>query len=342
MLGFSGGVDSCATAVILREQGFEVTAVTLDAVGDREMMGRAREAAGRIGLEWRAANVGERFGKEIINYFIEGYMRGETPAPCVLCNPAIKWRTLYDIAIAEGYDHIATGHYCRIRSDGAGYYVRKGADPVKDQSYYLWGVPQEYLRMALTPLGGILKSDVKAKYGGYASARESMSVCFLRGKDYATFLKERSGGCGRGEVVDRSDVVIGTHDGYPFYTIGQKRGLALAPEAAAALGGKAVVTAVDVANNRLVVGGDGDLYHKNLLVRDFNVVDMERLLSSSAVTVRVRGLGRNPAEFARVGKSGDMLAVELGDPAWACAKGQPVGFYEGDVVLGGGFLEKYW
>ena len=141
LLGFSGGIDSTAAAAILREEGYDVHLDTLDTTGDPELLQRARETARKLGLPWHCSDVRERFRSEIIDYFVDGYRRGETPAPCTRCNPLIKWESLFRTATACGYDHIATGHYFRIHREGNTRFVRMAADPAKDQSYYLWGVP---------------------------------------------------------------------------------------------------------------------------------------------------------------------------------------------------------
>ncbi len=334
-MGFSGGVDSCASASILREQGFDVTLLTLETTSDTNLNIAAVEAASRLGMNLRIADVKELFRKSIIEYFIEGYMSGMTPAPCTLCNPLVKWRILYDIAKAERYDYIATGHYFRICKRNGYLYVRKAVDSLKDQSYYLWGLPQEYLHLALAPMGEMLKNDVKNLYPEYAKRKESMGVCFLNGHSYTDFFRANHISVSKGEIVDITGKVVGTHGGYPLYTIGQKRGLNSSVEGC--------VIEIDAARNRLIIGHDEDLYHENLSVGDFNVPNMSRLLSSDKLQVKIRGIGRNPQGYAHVEYTNDEnLTVRLEQPAWACAKGQPVVFYEEDLVLGGGILKNYW
>lgn len=180
LLGFSGGIDSTAAAAILREEGYDVHLDTLDTTGDPELLQRARETARKLGLPWHCSDVRERFRSEIIDYFIDGYRRGETPAPCTRCNPLIKWESLFRTATACGYDHIATGHYFRIHREGNTRFVRMAADPAKDQSYYLWGVPQACLSMALTPMGDRFKSEVKTRYCNGGLQRESMASVFWK------------------------------------------------------------------------------------------------------------------------------------------------------------------
>lgn len=184
LLGFSGGIDSTAAARYLAEQGHAVTLLTLDTVGEEGLETRIRQAAGRLNLPFRIENVREVFREEIVRYFTGSYLRGETPAPCTRCNPRVKWKTLYDIARREHYDHIATGHYFRVRYENGKYFVRTAADPAKDQSYYLWGLSQEYLRIALTPMGERIKKAVTASLPSALRSRESMGVCFLQGLSY--------------------------------------------------------------------------------------------------------------------------------------------------------------
>ena len=332
LLGFSGGIDSTAAARYLAEQGHAVTLLTLDTVGEEGLETRIRQAAGRLNLPFRIENVREVFREEIVRYFTGSYLRGETPAPCTRCNPRVKWKTLYDIARREHYDHIATGHYFRVRCENGKYFVRTAADPAKDQSYYLWGLSQEYLRIALTPMGERIKKAVTASLPSALRSRESMGVCFLQGLSYSEFLKTQVPGIVPGEIVDARGKTIGRHDGCAFYTIGQKRGLRTDS------GEPVVVTGIDAARNRVTAGCDADLFYRRLTVREFCAADPQRLTDSQTVRVKIRGVGRNPEGYARVRIDGQSLLVELREPAWAPAKGQPVVFYDGDLVVGGGLL----
>lgn len=359
ILGFSGGIDSTAAALYLRDEGYEVTLETLDTVADPDFVSAAREAALKIGMPLHVSDVSCAFRDNIIGYFADSYMRGETPAPCTLCNVMIKWKTLYQRARESGCGHIATGHYFRIHHCGDTFFVRKGADPAKDQSYYLWALPQEYLAMALTPMGVRIKTDVKNVHGHLVAASESMGVCFLRGVNYADFLRRTVPGICDGDIVDRSGRIVGRHGGCALYTIGQKKNLDCGIDGA-------VVTGMDSANNCIIIGSDKDLYSGVLYVKDCVVPDMERLLCSGELEVRIRGIGRNPEGYARVRIIGSecsvtdtedgtafaalmpygagsalRLEITLSSPAWAAAKGQPVVFYERDIVLGGGFLYDY-
>lgn len=334
LLAFSGGIDSCYAAGVLRAQGYEVHALTMDMTGDRAITDKAEAKARELGIAYEAIDVRDDFAQKIIGYFTSEYLCGRTPAPCTLCNYHIKWRYLYEYATRNGFDRIATGHYFRIAEEDGRFYVAKAADALKDQSYYLWQLPQHILAMALTPMGDRIKSEVKQALPRTESRKESMGVCFLQGRSCRDFLAERCGSkIERGNIMDKNGEVIGRHDGTPYYTIGQKKGLGLPA-------GQCVV-AIDARANALTAGTDGDLHHSTLVVADYNVVDMGELTSASDISVKIRGLGRNPDGFCKVAAEGGTLRISLGNPAWACAAGQPVVLYRGEKVVGGGILEEY-
>ena len=328
-MGFSGGIDSVTAARYLSEQGLEVTALTLDTVGDRQMIDRARERAADIGIGFMAMDVRDEFSARIIDYFIRSYAEGLTPAPCTRCNPSVKWHYLLEEADRRQARFVATGHYFNIVRHNGKYYVSRADDRTKDQSYYLWGLRQEVLSRALTPMAHVMKREIRERF---ADKRESMGVCFLRGLGYREFLERRCPSVLReGDVVDMRGRTVGRHAGIAFYTIGQKRGLDCAC-------GKSVV-AIDAVRNRLIVGDDRDLYHASLDVIRCNVTDEDELLSADDITVMIRGIGRNPAGFVRrIARIDGGYRVMLDDPAWAPAAGQPVVFYRGDRVVGGGVL----
>lgn len=230
LLAFSGGNDSCAAVGILRAQGYEPTLLTLDMTGDRSLLARARRAAEALDTPLLTADVRTSFTRQVVDYFASGYLTGETPAPCTECNSRIKWNTLRDVSIERGIGHIATGHYFRLSRQYGKVFVRQAADPAKDQSYYLWGVSQSCLERAIAPMGETLKREAGERLPAGLKSPESMGICFLRGENYREFLRRRApNGIRPGEIVDRNGKRIGTHDGYAFYTVGQKRGLGLPP-----------------------------------------------------------------------------------------------------------------
>ncbi len=335
IVGFSGGIDSTATALMLREAGYEVRLLTLQTTDSTEAIDQARRRAEQEGLPWESLDLRSTFRHEVINYFLDSYRRGETPSPCVVCNARIKWPHLYEYMLQQGYDYIATGHYVRIESVGQHYFVRRGVDPLKDQSYYLWDLPQEYLQKALTPLGNFYKSDIIRQYGQSAPPRESMGICFLEGCSCRAFLKKHLQTV-PGEIVNEQGEVVGHHEGYALYTIGQKKGGNLH------LKGK-VITGIDPLHNRLQIGSMQQLHYTHLILGSYRIMDRSLLQAPTPFQVRIRGVGQNPGGRAHlVQHTSETLHIQLDEPAIAPAPGQPVVLYQADRVIGGGFLKHYF
>lgn len=332
VLGFSGGMDSATATTLLKSSFKRVVAVTLDTIGDEAMLARARESASQLGVEHIVLDVRREFSAKIINYFIESYARGHTPAPCTLCNSAIKWHYLARVADDLGIKHIATGHYFNVVQHNGFYYVARAKDSAKDQSYYLWGLGQDILCRIVTPMGDVIKQDIKRNF---SDKSESMGICFLRGRNYRDFITcHRAELATKGNIVDSESKVVGSHDGVAFYTIGQKRGFELSDSVC----GKSVV-GIDAERNELRVGGESELLKVTLEIEQCNIVDYNELLSADDVSVVVRGIGRNPAGY--ICKAEQMsygVRIELSEPAWALAAGQPIVFYRQNRVIGGGFL----
>lgn len=333
LLAFSGGIDSCTAARILQEQGYDVSLLTLNLFGEVPIA-RAVETAKNLGLPLKVKRLADRFQQEIIDNFINGYRRGETPAPCTQCNTHIKWHGLYETARSEGFEHIATGHYFRIHQEDRVYYIRQASDQVKDQSYYLWSIPQEILKMALAPMGDRIKSEIVQNAPSAHRAPESMGICFLQRRSCTEWLKNRLPDIPQGDIVDTRGNVIGQHDGYPFYTIGQKRNLHCNQHPSFC------VLRIEPEKNRIVAGSPDELFHRHLLVREYYSPNPERLIDSPTVRVKIRGIGHNPEGFAHIRRVGHLLQVDLETPAWAPAPGQPVVFYDGELVIGGGILDR--
>ncbi len=324
VLGFSGGIDSVAAVKILQDKGFKVIALTLDMCSDTSLIEKARNRAAELGVEFDIMDCTSLFDKEIKQYFIDEYRSGRTPAPCTRCNPEIKWRSLLEYANRRGVYHIATGHYFKVVEHNSYLYVARPADARKDQSYYLWGLSQEVLSRAITPMADIIKEEIKK---GSANKGESMGVCFLNGRPYSEFV----GATPPGEIVDKAGVVKGYHCGISNYTVGQKRGEGIPS-------GSSII-ALDNLHNQLIIGDNEDLLHSQLYIDNCNIIDEQELLTSSDIIVLVRGLGRNPEGFAKEIKPIEGgYHITLSSPAWACAPGQPVVLYRGERVIGGGYL----
>lgn len=333
VLGFSGGMDSVTAAQLLRNNGYDVMALTLDTVGDKFVIEAARQRAIQLGIPFEVLDVRMEFASRIIDYFSNSYASGRAPAPCTLCNPLIKWNYLLQRADAIGADYVATGHYFRVELYNNRYYVAKAADAIKDQSYYLWGLGQNVLSRVLTPMSDVIKSDIKQNFSG---GRESMGLCFLQGRSYREFLSERTPDVARkGDIVDLNGRIVGRHDGVAFYTIGQKRGLDVEISGVAVVG-------INAERNELIVGPQEQLFYAILEVDNCNIVDEHELLSANDISVVVRGVGRNPQGFARlIERNGSGYKIHLSDPAWAPAVGQPLVFYRQNRVVGGGIVEAY-
>ena len=330
LLGFSGGIDSCTSALRLMAEGYHVVALTIDTMGDEAMLHKARTKAEEIGAEWLMYDAREEFKREIIDYFCQEYAMGHTPAPCTRCNPLIKWRTLLNEANRLGIKHIATGHYFNIERRDERYYVTKGIDESKDQSYYLWGLSQEILSRAITPMGNAIKSDVKQ---AFKDKSESMGICFLNGLPYAEFLCNRGIDMPDGDIVTRNGEVCGRHNGIARYTIGQRRGVGI-PEGMRVIG-------IDATRNHIIVGENELLFHNQLHIAHCNIVDEEELLSAKDITVKIRGIGRNPQLPVSVEATHGGYIVNTQDPAWAPAIGQPLVFYRNNWVIGGGIVVDF-
>lgn len=330
LLGFSGGIDSTMSARLLLEQGYSVVVLTIDTTGDGALLTKAERGAKELGVEWHAYDAKALFEREIIDYFCMEYASGRTPAPCTRCNTHIKWRILLEEANRLGIEHIATGHYFRIEQHNGHYYVAKGADNTKDQSYYLWGLSQEILARAITPMGTRIKSEVKESF---RDKSESMGICFLEGKPYAEFLKHRGITSSEGDILNSRGELCGRHNGIIHYTIGQRRGEGI-PE------GKRVVE-IEAKRNNIIVGEKLELYKSKLYITHCNIVDECELMTASDITIKIRGIGVNPELPVSVERHSEGYLITSPDRAFAPAKGQPLVLYRNNLVIGGGIVESF-
>jgi tRNA-specific 2-thiouridylase len=346
VVGMSGGVDSSVAAALLVERGYRVIGMTMKlAEGESrcrslENVEYARRAANRLGIDFHVADYEDQFREEVIEPFADAYLSGRTPIPCVVCNERFKFRRLLEEGRALGAHEVATGHYARIETDPSTGERRlcRGRDSHKDQSYFLFRLGPEQLRHALFPLGGSTKSEVRAKARtlGLATAErsESQEICFAADADYARVVEEiRAGGLpGQGEIVDREGAVLGRHAGVHRFTVGQRRGLGV--------GGprRLYVTEVDAGRNRVVVGGLDELFSAGAEIEGVSWVSGRAPRSPVRALVRVRY--RHPGAPARLElEANGTLRVHFDEPVRAVAPGQAAVFYDGDVVLGGGWIK---
>ena len=351
LVGMSGGIDSSAACIMLQEQGYEVVGVTMrtwdipshfsspEQEQPDEIM-EAQAVAARLGIEHHVADVREEFRKVIVQYFIDEYMRGRTPNPCVMCNPLFKERILCEWADRTGCQWIATGHYCQIEKRNGHCYIVTGDDATKDQSYFLWKLPQEILERMLLPLGGMTKETVReylAQKGFEAKAKggESMEICFID-KDYRDFLREHCPDIdkriGPGWFVDSKGLKLGQHKGFAYYTIGQRKGLGIA------LGEPAYVLKINPEKNTVMLGNADQLKTEYMLVEPPVAPDIEELLTCPDLSVRIRYRSRPiPCQVLQL-PDNSYLLVKFATEASAITPGQSAVFYDGNRVLGGGFI----
>lgn len=359
-MAMSGGIDSTVTALMLHEQGYEVVGITMKTwdyassgtgtKGKKETgccnldsFNDARMAAVQHGFPHFILDIRDEFGDFVIENFVEEYMAGRTPNPCVMCNTHIKWRALLKRADALDCEFIATGHYGNIHQHTNGrYYISKGLDETKDQSYVLWGLQQDLLSRTLLPLGSYRKSEIRqmAEDYGYpelAKKAESYEICFVPDNDYRGFLKRRIDGLEEkvagGWFVDKSGKKLGQHKGYPFYTIGQRKGLDIA------LGKPAYVTHIDPDTNTVVLGDEADLNRAEMLVQKINWLKYDGVTDGmEAITkIRYKDQGAISQLFNEDGK----IKVRFYEDVKGIAPGQSAVFYEGNDVIGGGIIQRY-
>lgn len=345
----SGGIDSTAVCLMLQEQGYEVVGVTmrvfdvasqLGSDGQPRFVDEAREVAARLGIEHHVADEREAFRDSIVQYFIDEYVAGRTPNPCVMCNPLFKFRMLTEWADHLGCAYIATGHYVQTVCEQGHWYVVTGDDAQKDQSYFLWRLSQEVLARCIFPLGGWQKPDVRQyladrNFALKAREGESMEVCFIEG-DYRDFLRQHcpqiDEQIGAGKFVDSAGRTLGTHQGYPYYTIGQRKGLGIA------LGKPAYVLKINPDKNTVMLGDAEQLLAHHMLVEQVQLVDAERFFAERQLTVRIRYRSRAVAcEVVREVEGGKLL-IRFREAVSAVTPGQSAVFYVGNRLVGGAFI----
>lgn len=337
LVGMSGGIDSTATCLMLKEQGYEVLGLTMWVWGDEPV--EARRLADEMGIEHHLADERETFRRTIVQYFIDEYRNGRTPNPCVMCNPLFKFRLLDEWADRLHCPYLATGHYIRLAERSGKTYILTGDDEKKDQSYFLWRLGQDVLRRCLFPLGRYAKPQVRdyLRSKGYslkADEGESMEVCFIEG-DYRDFLRKHSPRLdeeiGAGWFVNSEGVKLGEHKGFPYYTIGQRKGLEIA------LGKPAYVLKINPQKNTVMLGNAEQLKTRYMLVEQEQLVDEREFFATDELAVRIRYRSRPiPCGVHRLDDG--RLLVHFKEDASAVAPGQSAVFYIGQRLVGGSFI----
>lgn len=355
-VAMSGGIDSCITALLLQEQGYEIVGVTLriwDYLSegcDEKTTGccsldaiyEARDFCEKIGVPHYIVDIRDEFKKIVVHDFITEYLEARTPNPCVVCNPAVKWAGVLRKADELGCSHIATGHYARVGEKNGRYYVTRAVDYSKDQSYVLWQLTQEQIQRTIMPLGDYKKSEIKelAAQRGFvklAKKRESQEICFIPDDNYRKFLRTRVDGLQEqvagGSFVATDGKVLGKHDGYPFYTIGQRKGLRIA------LGKPAYVVAIDKETNTITLGAKEDVFAQSMLVEKLNYVKYDTLPEDIELSVKIRY--NTQAVTCSVKKNKDnSYTIYFSEPVSAVTPGQSAVFYEDNDVVAGGIIMK--
>ncbi len=340
LLGMSGGTDSSVAALLLQDAGYEVVGVTFrfyEKDDDTEYLDDARALCERLSIPHLTYDAREVFRRDIMDYFIREYMAGHTPVPCTLCNNRLKWPLLREIADGMGIFHIATGHYVQKRFIEGHWHITTGADPDKDQSFFLWGLSQDILSRMLLPMGGLTKTRVReiAAERGFLKAarkRDSLGVCFCP-MDYRTFLRRElpEGSIEKGKFFDEMGHFIARHEGYPFYTIGQRRGLGID------LNRAVFVKEIIPEENKVILSDLQALEKTEMTLEEWNINNPALLLDKDDVIVKIRY--RKQANRCTVTLTPDhTLHVQLHEPLTAIAAGQAAAFYRDDVVLGGGII----
>lgn len=341
LLGMSGGTDSSVAALLLQDAGYEVTGVTFrfyEKDGNTEYLDDARDLCNRLSIPHIISDQREVFQSTIIDYFIREYMDGHTPVPCTLCNNYLKWPLLRQIADQMGIYHLATGHYVQKQYIDNHWHITNGADKDKDQSFFLWGLPQDILERMVLPIGNLTKLRVReiAAERGFLKAakkKDSIGVCFCP-MDYRTFLRNNvATDIQKGQFVDEDGNFIAQHEGYPFYTIGQRRGLGID------LNQAVFVKDIIPSENRVVLSSLKSLEQTEMYLKSWNIINPSLLLDRDDVIVKIRY--RKQANRCTVTLQPDnTLHVQLHEPLTSVAAGQAAAFYRDDVVLGGGIIIK--
>lgn len=354
VVAMSGGVDSSLTAALLVHQGYDVIGVTMqiwdtEAVNDDpedrgccslSAVADARRVADKLGIPYYVMNFRKMFEETVIDYFIREYAAGKTPNPCIACNRYVKFEGLLQKSFGLGAEYVATGHYAHIEYDEncGRYLLRKGIDASKDQSYALYHLNQHTLKHFLMPLGAYTKVQTRqmARELGLAVAEkpDSQEICFVPNDDYKAFLENNAPAVLRsGNIVDIHGKVLGKHKGLPLYTVGQRKGLGIAA------GRPLYVIALDYESNAVIVGADDDVFADELIAHDLNFITFDKLETPMEVSAKIRYSAKEAAAIITP-LSGDQVHVKFAQPQRAITPGQSVVFYDRDIVVGGGIIQK--
>ncbi|EPY2307520.1 tRNA 2-thiouridine(34) synthase MnmA [Clostridium sporogenes] len=351
LVGMSGGVDSSVAAHLLKEQGYEVIGVTMQIWQDDEefiekeggccslsAVADARRVANKIGIPFYVMNFKDAFKRNVIDYFVDEYMEGRTPNPCIACNKFIKFSSFLDKAMDMGIDYVATGHYAIIEKQKDRYIIRKSEDDKKDQTYALYNLTQFQLERTLMPCGQYKKSQIReiAKDIGLRvhNKKDSEEICFIPDNDHGRYIKNRFPNKVReGNFVDKQGNVLGKHKGIVYYTIGQRKGLGIA------FGKPMYVVDINPFKNEVVLGSIEDLLNTELVAKDINYIPFDTLKEPMEVEAKIR-YSQIPSKAIITPIDDGRVRVNFHEKQRAITKGQSVVFYKDDLLIGGGIIEK--
>ena len=347
IVGMSGGVDSTVAVYLLQQQGYNVLGVTLqladhyikDKSKQSGVIEKAKAVCERFGIEHMVVDRTANFDSCVVNYFADAYFDGNTPNPCIQCNLMLKWESLLKIADERGIKYVATGHYAKVVKEGKHYALYKGADQKKDQSYFLWRLTQDQLARTVFPLGDITKDEIKkiarALDLPQSNQAESQDVCFIPDNDYKAFLKEyfpqRLDMISKGKFVDREGKILGEHDGYYRFTIGQRKGLGIA------MGKPVYVREIHPDTNTVVIGKAFDMEDIGCTVKELNWMSGKLPEDMTEIQVKVRYRNKGVPAWLSPLENGE-YHILFSEPVYAVTPGQSAVFYHGNKVLGGGII----
>jgi tRNA-specific 2-thiouridylase len=347
LLGMSGGIDSSVAAILLQKQGYDVIGCTFNffgnlGKGNDELDGKSIEDFSKtLGIKHYFFDLKNEFSNSVIRYFSDSYLKGETPFPCAECNPKVKWKNMLKYAEILDCNFIASGHYVIKGEYNNRQYIFKGKDPDKDQSFFLWGLSNNTIERSLFPLGSYYKSEIReiALNNGFdvlSRKKDSLGICFIKGANYRPFLKDLFAQKGiiveSGNYIDINKNVLGKHEGYPFYTIGQRHGLNIN------FNKPFFVSEIKPDSNEIVLSEYDDLFKTGLELRDIHFLDSNEMKSEKLYTIKVRYRNQHNTCTVKLIEKSKAL-VYLNEPLSAVAAGQTAVFYDKNRVVGGGFIK---
>ncbi len=354
LMAMSGGIDSSVAAMLLLKKGYNLFGVTFrlwdyitkgclekqTGCCSVESIYEAKELANKLGFSHQILDARDIFKKTVIDNFINEYLSGRTPNPCVVCNTYIKWGIIQDLADELNCQYIATGHYANVKYEKGRYFISKGADENKDQSYFLWNLTQENLKRTLFPLGNLKKEEVrgiadKLGYKSIAQKKESQEICFIPDDDYRRFLKENVDNIDEivksGNFITSKGKILGKHKGYPFYTIGQRKGLEIA------VGYPLYVLKIDANTNTITLGEKEELEQAEMHVTDLIINKYDNITDNLKVETKIRYRSKCVSGTLKLLDNKKIL-VKFDKPVSAVTPGQSAVFYEGNDLVGGGII----